>query len=408
MFIRPIPRQVSGIVAGVVVALGAAVHLAGDAGAALPAQKDGDPVTIGTWRTMRSEVLGEERRLLVRLPDGYERSTERYPLLITLSGQQVTRYFAEAVMAADNLTATLDGPDLIVVGISDADPRRDYLPVLPDGTTPSGADSFLRFVADELVPFLDKAYRTKPFRVLVAPPAGAALALHALTSRPGLFQASVVRLGYPFPGEAAFRQYFLEKAAAFVAGTPELTAFVHVNVDAGSQAPTLEFANQLAAIVEGKTPRGLRFSLRVDEPSADIQPLIGTAPALRTLFAGYKLRADPPPDTVEAIEAHARAYSERLGAAIDPPSASLVVAVDWLLKERQFEKALPMVEHAARLYPASADVIWRLGETRRRLGRWVEARDAYLRFLELRADETGAVRQRIEEMEQAIEAIKKK
>lgn len=60
-------------------------------------------------------------------------------------------------MAADNLTATLDGPDLIVVGISDADPRRDYLPVLPDGTTPSGADSFLRFVADELVPFLDKA-----------------------------------------------------------------------------------------------------------------------------------------------------------------------------------------------------------------------------------------------------------
>lgn len=92
MFIRPIPRQVSGIAAGVVVALGAAVQLAGDAGAALlPAQKDGDPVTIGTWRTMRSEVLGEERRLLVRLPDGYERSTERYPLLITLSGQQVTR-----------------------------------------------------------------------------------------------------------------------------------------------------------------------------------------------------------------------------------------------------------------------------------------------------------------------------
>lgn len=186
-----------------------------------------------------------------------------------------------------------------------------------------------------------------------------------------------------------------------------MTAFVHVNVDAGSQAPTLEFANQMAAIVEGKTPRGLRFSLRVDEPSADIQPLIGTAPALRTLFAGYKLRADPPPDTVEAIEAHARAYSERLGAAIDPPSASLVVAVDWLLKERQFEKALPIVEHAARRtrrQPTSSGALAKHDDG------WAggSKRATYLRFLELRADETGAVRQRIEEMEQAIEAIKKK
>lgn len=44
--------------------------------AALPAaeamaQEDGDPVSIGTWRVVDSEALGEIRRLLVHLPRGY-------------------------------------------------------------------------------------------------------------------------------------------------------------------------------------------------------------------------------------------------------------------------------------------------------------------------------------------------
>jgi hypothetical protein len=41
----------------------------------LSAQKDGDPVTIGNYRLIDSKILGEQRRILVHLPEGYEGST---------------------------------------------------------------------------------------------------------------------------------------------------------------------------------------------------------------------------------------------------------------------------------------------------------------------------------------------
>jgi hypothetical protein len=70
--------------------------------------------------------------------------------------------------------------------------------------------------------------------------AGAAFGLDALTAKPGLFQASIPRIENPFPGEKAFRQFFLDNAAGFVKETPRLKAFVRLNVESSVEAPTLE------------------------------------------------------------------------------------------------------------------------------------------------------------------------
>jgi predicted alpha/beta superfamily hydrolase len=39
----------------------------------------------------------------VHLPEGYEKSAARYPVLFHLYGQQVTNYFADAVMTTERL-----------------------------------------------------------------------------------------------------------------------------------------------------------------------------------------------------------------------------------------------------------------------------------------------------------------
>jgi len=66
----------------ILLALSTALALTG----ASRADKDGDPVAIGTYRTLDSRVLGEERTLLVSLPEGYDETTVNYPVLYVLYG----------------------------------------------------------------------------------------------------------------------------------------------------------------------------------------------------------------------------------------------------------------------------------------------------------------------------------
>ena len=54
-----------------------------------------------------------------------------------------------------------------------------------------GADKFLQFIETELMPEVEKRYRTQPFRVLAGHSLGGLFAVHALSTRPGLFNAYV-------------------------------------------------------------------------------------------------------------------------------------------------------------------------------------------------------------------------
>ena len=105
------------------------------------AQQDGDPVAIGTYRTLDSQVLGEKRTLLVSLPGGYEETAISYPVLYVLYGGQVRGYFAEAVHIVDRLQEAGLIPRMIIVGIKNVDRYRDNLPVGSRGEEGGGGVS---------------------------------------------------------------------------------------------------------------------------------------------------------------------------------------------------------------------------------------------------------------------------
>ena len=224
-------------------------------------KQDGSPVTIGTYRVIRSAVMAEERPLLIHLPEDYARTTLRYPVLFHLYGQQVTNYFADAVMTAERLGGTAEIPPMIVVGVANTDRYRDCLPLQADGKGIGGADRFLRFFAEELIPFIDASYRSKPYRVLAGPQAGGAFGLHALVTRPELFNAYLLRIENPFPGAEPFRRFFLDEAATFVGRTRRLDRFVRITYESDVQADTAAFAKRFAEIAETARPEGLRLEV---------------------------------------------------------------------------------------------------------------------------------------------------
>jgi len=128
------------------------------------AQEDGDPVSIGKYRILHSHILNEDRILLINLPNGYHETTNSYPVLYILYGGQVEGYFAEAVHIVARLNEASRIPDMIIIGVKNVDRYRDCLPINRNGE-PGGADNFLKFFTEELIPFVDQSYRTKDFRM---------------------------------------------------------------------------------------------------------------------------------------------------------------------------------------------------------------------------------------------------
>jgi enterochelin esterase family protein len=100
--------------------------------------------------TVPSEALGEERRLSVYIPARY-RKTRRYPLLVAFEGQNFLR-FSSLKTVLDNLIHRLEIAPMMVALC----PREDRLEDTADD--PDHA----RFIAEELVPLLEKRYPIDP------------------------------------------------------------------------------------------------------------------------------------------------------------------------------------------------------------------------------------------------------
>lgn len=131
-----------------------------------------DPVPEHETFSLESVAVGETRRINVHTPKGYAGSTRRFPVLYMPDGG-VDEDFPHVVNTLDSLVALKQARPYIVVGIANTERRRDMT-----GPTTVGSDSaiaprvggsaaFRRFIRDELIPEIDRRYRTTPERAII-------------------------------------------------------------------------------------------------------------------------------------------------------------------------------------------------------------------------------------------------
>jgi predicted alpha/beta superfamily hydrolase len=192
--------------------------------------RDGEPVTIGERYQIESSILKETRRYIVHKPPRYDFSNDSYPVVILLDGTaNIQNVSASMDFLADNGRAM----PMIVVGIENTDRQRDLTPPLT-GAKPEnfpagnigGATKFLSFIADELIPHLDRNYRTRPTRILIGHSYGGLFAIHALFNRPELFTAYIVIS----PSLWWDDQALAKQADTFVASHADLQAAVFMTM----------------------------------------------------------------------------------------------------------------------------------------------------------------------------------
>lgn len=158
------------------------------------------PLVLGEKRVLHSTALGEERVLHIRLPMDYSPdSAARYPVIYALDGgldEDFTHLAGLVDFASMPWINWL--PPSIVVGVVNTDRKRDFTyptTIAKDKAqfpTTGGSANFIRFLGDELIPFIDSAYRTTGERTLIGQSLGGLLATEVLMERPQLFTRYVV------------------------------------------------------------------------------------------------------------------------------------------------------------------------------------------------------------------------
>ena len=363
------------------------------------AQQDGDDIALGKYRVIHSQILDEDRLLFVHLPRAYEDTQLAYPVMYLLY-VDLYNYFADAAIITEKLGGTGEIPPVIIIGVANTHRYRDLLPVETRGRSGTGkAENFLRFLEEELIPHVDKSYRTKNFRILAGPQAAAVFSLYTLITKPGLFNAFLSENPFMNPENAAF---LYPKAEQFFKKTDSLKSFVYIKCETNERPQDLEYAEKLARILESEKPEGFRYKVEFREPSGYFIAPMPFQKGLRTLFARHKLPKDFQTNTVNDIVDYYDKLSEEYSFKVDPPSLMLTFEGDKLTEQRKIGEAITLFEHQLNLYPKSLNALMRLGEIYRGMGNFEKARHYYQAFLDIEDRDAAMIRNRLDQMEKMI------
>ena len=141
------------------------------------------------YKEINSEKLGESRQLKIQVPRNYDTSDKKYPVVIVFDGDYLFEIVAGNV---DYAAYWEDMPEAIVVGINQYQKRNEdcYYSDQNSLPTETGA-AFFEFVSMELVPFINKSFRTENFKVAVGHGLTANYINYYLLKGEPLFQAYI-------------------------------------------------------------------------------------------------------------------------------------------------------------------------------------------------------------------------
>ena len=323
------------------------------------AGEEEDKITLGEVQTIDSEILGERRTILVHLPTGYNITTDAYPVLYLLDGGE---HFVHAAGLVDFLGTRGASPQVIVVGIVNTDRVRDFTQTAATkgpGTGKAvggGAEAFLRFIERELVPFVERSYRTQPYRILVGHSLGGLLATYSMLTHPGLFDAHIAISPYLAWDE----QKILQGMEAALARRNGARGFFYATYG-GLEGKEYDSALRTLRKTLKQRAGGLDWivtRMPDDDHGTIVHPAIYTG--LRHLYKGWR-----PKDATNlaGLKRHYAELSKRYGYQIRVPEQTVnLLGYGYLLKDKDVDKAIEVFEENVRLYPQSPNVYDSLGE----------------------------------------------
>lgn len=139
-------------------------------------------IKVGVRDSIHSTIINEDRKFIVSLPKDYQTDKKSYPVLYVLDGNETG--LLDAIVVTRKLRA-----EMIIVAIPNTDRDRDMMPL----STPTyevkkpGATKFLSFIGNELIPHIEKNYRSNGKRTIRGTSLSGLFVMYAFLEKPELF-----------------------------------------------------------------------------------------------------------------------------------------------------------------------------------------------------------------------------
>lgn len=339
----------------------------------------GEPVTIGETETLQSKILDEERQLMIHLPAGYETSGESYPVMYLLDPRGRFHHTTGTLSA---LARNGEIPNMIVVGVVNTDRTRDLTP--PWTRTDSeqtierrlaaieaggGANNFLSFLKNELIPHVDRTYRTTPFRMLVGHSFGGLFAVHSLVTEPDLFSATLSISPSLWWDEGLS----VEQTRDLFKARPDLKHRLFLTL-ADEGGDMVEQFRNMQTVLKYEAPESLSWHAEVyDGETHSTIPMPSVYSGLRFFFPRWQVPPFALRDGLEAIDRHFASLSEDYGYPMSAPESTINNLGYQTMGEGKVEQAIEIFKVNVERFPESANVYDSLGEAMEAGGRLQEA-----------------------------------
>lgn len=153
--------------------------------------------SIGKQLFIKSEILNENRKLLISLPKNYNRNIHDYPVIYVMDGEflfDITTSIVK-IRAERNYM-----PRSIIVGVvNNTDKRNDMALILKNkegreffGGYGGKAKEHVAFLKDEIIPFIEKHYRVNSHRTIIGMSPTFGPILEAFWNDPKLFKGYMI------------------------------------------------------------------------------------------------------------------------------------------------------------------------------------------------------------------------
>ena len=340
------------------------------------ARENSEDIRLGTYKKFPSSVLEEDVIYFVKLPANYEKISTRYPVLYVLNAQMISTV-AAAVATIDRLSFEII-PEMILVGISNTGRAGRYMPIGPDGK-PGGADDFLRFLAEEFLPFVDKTYRTVDFRILMGQSNTGLFAIYAYLDSPEAFDGCIAAS----PSLGWCLDFIGEQARSSFGKTRSKRSFLYMNYGGKDYKDlVIEPAAAFAEMLEDQAPEDFHWSLDYLAKDGHV-PITSLNNGLIAIFPDFFCDDDMRNKGLSAVDAHYQALSRDYGFSIGAPEEVLFNMSYDEKRKKNYEEAIERFQILLQRYPFSVRGYFFLGDTYREKGDKVQAEQSYLKALEI-------------------------
>ncbi|MCH2490891.1 MAG: alpha/beta hydrolase-fold protein [Flavobacteriales bacterium] len=169
-------------------------------GQKLPEVVSQSDFVLGSTYTINSTVLNENRTLNIYFPANYkEQPQKNYPVIYLLDGSKDEDFIHISGLVQFGTFSWINLlPESIVVGIGNTDRKRDF--TYPSRNkldqeefpTSGKSESFIRFLTNEVIPFVKATFRTEEHSTIIGQSLGGLIATEILFKVPDTFDHYII------------------------------------------------------------------------------------------------------------------------------------------------------------------------------------------------------------------------